>query len=189
MKARLALLASGTGTNVRNIIDYFEASPIVEVDCVITNRSDAGALNFALEKDIDCFVFSRGEFEEGIVQELLEHRDVTHVILAGFLLKIPQNMVSRFDGKIINIHPALLPKYGGKGMYGMNVHRAVFENKESVSGITIHLVNEEYDKGRVLAQFEVDVEGCDPEEISSRVRTLEQKYFPGVIEDYINANQ
>lgn len=188
MKAKLALLASGTGTNVRNIIAHFEDNDQIIVDCVIANRSDAGALNFALEKDVDCFVFYRDEFDDGTVLKELKSRGVTHVILAGFLLKIPENIISAFPDRILNLHPALLPNYGGKGMYGMNVHNAVYENKEKVSGITIHLVNEEYDKGKTIAQFEVDIQGCDPEEISTRVRELEQKYFPGVIEDYINAN-
>ncbi len=187
MKARLALFASGTGTNVRNIIAYFEGNAAVEVDCVVSNREDAGALNFALEKDIDCFAYSKSEFTDGTVQKLLEERGVTHIILAGFLLMIPKEMVAAFENRMLNIHPSLLPKYGGKGMFGMNVHNAVYENKESVSGITIHLVNEEYDKGRVLAQFEVDITGCDPEGISLKVRELEQKYFPGVLADYITA--
>lgn len=188
MKAKLALLASGTGTNVRNIIAHFEGNDDIVVDCVIANKSTAGALNFALEKDIDCFVFYKDEFEDGTVLQLLKKRDVTHVILAGFLLKIPDEIIEAYPERILNIHPALLPNYGGKGMYGMNVHNAVYENKDSVSGISIHVVNEEYDKGKIIAQFEVNIEGCDPEEISSRVRELEQKYFPGVIEDYINAN-
>lgn len=188
MKASLALFASGTGTNVRNIIAHFENDEDVVVDCVVSNKKDAGALNFGLEKDIDCFVFSKQEMEDGSTQELLESRGVTHVILAGFLLKVPENMVTSFSDKIINVHPALLPNYGGKGMYGMNVHNAVFENKESISGISIHLVNEEYDKGRILAQFEVDIKDCSAEEISSRVRELEQLHFPKVIADFIKNN-
>lgn len=188
MKTKLALLASGTGTNVRNIIAHFKDKRDVEVDCVIANKLEAGALNFALEEDIDAFVFSKTEFNDGSVLDLLKERGVTHVILAGFLLMIPKDIVHFYENKILNIHPALLPKYGGKGMYGMNVHNAVYEKKEEVSGITIHLVNEEYDKGKVLAQFEVDVKGCDPEEISLRVRELEQKYFPQVIEDFLIAN-
>lgn len=188
MKAKLALLASGTGTNVRNIIAHFKGNADISVDCVIANKSNAGALNFALENDIDCFVFSKAEFEHGDVLTLLEERGVTHVILAGFLLKIPKHIVEAYPEKMINIHPALLPNYGGKGMYGMHVHNAVHENSDTESGITIHLVNEEYDKGAIIAQFEVNVEGCSPEEISLRVRALEQKYFPVVIEDFINTN-
>lgn len=188
MIAKLALLASGTGTNVKNIIAYFEGSSDILVDCVISNKPDAGALEFGLEKGIDSFVFTKQEFMNGTVQTLLEDRGVTHIILAGFLLKIPEEMVAEFDQKIINIHPALLPKYGGLGMYGMNVHRAVFENKEVISGITIHLVNEEYDKGSIIAQFEVNIEGESPEGISSKVRALEQLNYPRVIEDFIRSN-
>ncbi|MCB9189565.1 MAG: phosphoribosylglycinamide formyltransferase [Flavobacteriales bacterium] len=188
MVAKLALLASGTGTNVKNIIAHFEGNEDISVDCVISNKMNAGALDFGLEKDIDCFVFTKGEFMDGSVQELLEERGITHIVLAGFLLKIPEDLVSKFQDRIINIHPALLPNYGGKGMYGMNVHNAVYSNKDKVSGITIHLVNEEYDKGRTLAQFEVNVEGENPEGISAKVRQLEQLYFPGVIEDYIRSN-
>lgn len=186
---KLALLASGTGTNVRNIIAHFEGSTDVKVDCVIANRADAGALDFGLEKDIDTFVFDKAGFEGGEVQELLQDRQVDYVILAGFLLKIPEDLVKAFDERMINIHPSLLPNYGGKGMYGMHVHCAVFENKEEESGITIHLVNEEYDKGQKLAQFKTDIKGCSPEEISLKVRAMEQKYFPQVIEDYIKSKQ
>lgn len=186
--AKLALLASGTGTNVQNIIAHFEDNDSIHVDCVISNKKDAGALDFGLEKDIDTFVFSKNEFENGDVLEVLHDRGVTHVILAGFLLMIPLNLVKAFENRMLNIHPSLLPKYGGKGMYGMNVHEAVAANNESRSGITIHLVNEEYDKGRIIAQFDVNVENCTPLEISSKVRSLEQKYFPGVIEDFINSN-
>lgn len=185
MKSQLALLASGTGTNVRNIIAHFEEDENVIVDCVIVNKPGAGALNFALEKDIDCFTFNKSEFEEGSVLELLKDRGVTHIILAGFLLKIPESYTKEYKDRILNIHPALLPKYGGKGMYGMNVHNAVFDAKEKESGITIHLVNEEYDKGRIVAQYKVNVEGCSSEEISEKVRELEQLYFPSVIEKYL----
>lgn len=184
---KLALLASGTGSNVRNIINYFKDNDEVVVDCVIANRKEAGALNHARNANIEEFVFYKADFNDGVVVDFLQSRSVTHVVLAGFLLKIPSNMIKVYPKEIINVHPSLLPKFGGAGMYGMNVHRAVVAAGESVSGITVHLVNEVYDDGEILAQFDVALDMYDnPEKVAEKVQAIEQVHFPQVIEKYLN---
>lgn len=184
---KLALLASGTGSNVKNIINYFDNSLTVSVDCVITNKAGVGALNHAKDHQIDAFTFSKMQFENGEVLSFLQNRGVTHIILAGFLLKIPSSMIEAFPKEIINIHPSLLPKYGGAGMYGMHVHRAVVAAGEKKSGITIHLVNEIYDDGEILDQFEVELDMYDnPEKVAEKVQVLEQLHFPKSIENYLS---
>lgn len=184
---KLALLASGTGSNVRNIISYFKDSKEVLVDCVITNRKEAGALEHAKASNVDSFVFYKNDFNSNTVIDLLKQRGVTHIVLAGFLLKIPDAIINVYPKEIINVHPSLLPKFGGAGMYGMNVHKAVVAAGETVSGITVHLVNEVYDDGEVLSQFEVKIDKDDnPEDVASKVQALEQLHFPKVIEEYLN---
>lgn len=183
---KLALFASGTGSNVLNIIQYFKNHPSVQVDCVVSNTAAAGALNHAQENNIESFAFTKNDFEENTVLDVLISRGVTHIILAGFLLKIPSPFIQTFPEKIINIHPSLLPKYGGKGMYGMNVHNAVIANQERESGITIHLVNEIYDDGKILAQFKVNLDSNDtPNDVAVKVQKLEQIHFPNIIEKFI----
>ena len=173
---KLALFASGTGSNVKNIISYFKNTSEIFIDCVISNKMDAGALNHARKADISSFVYSKTDLESGVVTEKLIERGVTHIVLAGFLLKIPSNLINRYPKQIINVHPSLLPKYGGAGMYGMNVHRAVVAAGEVKSGISIHLVNEIYDDGEILAQFEVEIDMYDsPEKVAAKV-----------IENYLN---
>lgn len=184
---KLALLASGTGSNVRNIIDYFKGSNDIVVDCVIANRKEAGALDHARNANIEEFVFYKADFNDGVVLDLLKSRGVTHVVLAGFLLKIPDAIISAYPKEIINVHPSLLPKFGGAGMYGMNVHKAVVAAGETKSGITIHLVNEVYDDGEILEQFDVELAMYDnPEKVAEKVQALEQKHFPQIIEKYLN---
>ncbi len=182
---KIALFASGSGTNVQNIVEYFSENKEIVVDSVWTNNPDAYVLERAKKYNIDSFVFNRNEFRNTtqVVDELIS-RGVDLVVLAGFLWLIPESLIHNF--RIINIHPALLPKYGGKGMYGMNVHRAVLENKESESGITIHEVNEKYDEGKILFQSRVNVTPDDtPETVARKVHELEYKYFPGVIENVL----
>lgn len=184
---KLALLASGTGSNVRNIINYFKDNIDVVVDCVIANRKEAGALDHAINAGLDHFVFYKADFNDGEVLNLLQKRGVTHIVLAGFLLKIPDNIIQAYPQHIINVHPSLLPKYGGAGMYGLNVHKAVVAAGEPKSGITIHLVNEVYDDGEILAQFDVALDMYDnPEKVAEKVQALEQAHFPQTIEKYLN---
>ena len=178
---RIAILASGSGTNAENIFKYFADSKDVVVDSLWSNKADAYALVRARSFGVDTFVFDREKFyQTDVVPDTLRERKVDLVVLAGFLWLIPENLVSSFP--IINIHPALLPKYGGKGMYGMNVHRAVVENKERESGISIHYVNENYDEGKLVFQAKCQVLPEDTaEQVAAKVHELEYRHFPQVI--------
>ncbi len=178
---RIAILASGSGTNAENIFKYFTDSKDVVVDSLWSNKADAYALVRARNFGVDTFVFDREKFyQTDTVADTLRERKVDLIVLAGFLWLIPESLVSSFP--IINIHPALLPKYGGKGMYGMNVHRAVVENGDKESGISIHYVNENYDEGKLIFQAKCPVSSEDtPEQVAAKVHELEYRYFPQVI--------
>ncbi len=184
---RIALFASGSGTNVQNIIEYFSENEGVVVDSVWTNNPEAYVLERAKKFGIDTFMFTKDEFRNtNKVVGLLKNRRVDLIVLAGFLWLIPANLIQNFQ--IINIHPALLPKYGGKGMYGMKVHQAVVDNKETESGISIHFVNEKYDEGKIIFQATCPVLPTDsPDEVAEKVHRLEYKYFPEVIEKVLHA--
>ena len=179
---RIAIFASGSGTNAQNIIEYFSENERVIVDSLWTNNPNAYALERAKNLGAETFVFTKDEFvNTSKVVEELKKRNVNLIVLAGFLWLIPVNLIQNF--KIINIHPALLPKYGGKGMYGMKVHQAVVENKDTESGISIHYVNEKYDDGEIIFQAKCPVILSDkPEDVAIKVHELEYKYFPEVIE-------
>lgn len=183
----LAILASGAGSNALNIIRYFEASKDVKIVMVASNRPDAGVLQIAAEYHIPSFLLTKENFilSNAFIQQL-QHTEVDFIILAGFLWKVPPALVSSYDHKIINIHPALLPDYGGKGMYGQFVHEAVFQNKEKTSGITIHFVNDKYDEGAIIFQSKCILDATDtPKSIERKVRDLEIKFFPRVIEEVV----
>lgn len=184
-RKRIALFASGSGTNVQNIIEYFSENELVIVDSVWSNNADAFVLKRAENFKIETFVFGKKEFLNGdfVVEKLLE-RNVDLIVLAGFLWLIPSKLIQNF--KILNIHPALLPKYGGKGMYGMKVHKSVVENKEIESGISIHWVNEKYDEGKIIFQAKCSVLPTDsPEDVAKKIHKLEYQYFPKTIEDVL----
>lgn len=180
-----AIFASGEGTNAENIIKHFTNDPRIRIKLVITNRDDAGVIARAEKYKKNVQIIGKealNNYSEKII-EFLKTEKIDLIILAGFLLKIPEAFVKAFPNKIVNIHPALLPKYGGKGMYGMKVHKAVIENKETESGISIHFVNEEYDKGELILQEKCEVEPNDsPETLAKKVRELEHEYFPKAIE-------
>ncbi|MBS9523647.1 phosphoribosylglycinamide formyltransferase [Litoribacter ruber] len=183
---KIAILASGSGTNAEKIIQYFQDSEKAKVAVVASNKKDAFVLERAKKYDIPTFHFDKSDLEEGLVGDQLAKMHVDLIVLAGFLLKIPDQLVQDFPDKIINIHPALLPKYGGKGMYGMRVHQAVKEAGDAETGITIHYVNEKYDEGRVIFQESVELsQNDDPESIAEKVHALEHKYFPKVIESLL----
>ncbi len=179
---RIVIFASGSGTNAENIIRHFENSTTARVSWVLCNKDGAGVLERARRLGIPTRVFSKAElFSEEFIQFVRSEGDF--VVLAGFLLKIPDELTRAFDKSMVNIHPALLPKYGGKGMYGMHVHRAVVENRERESGITIHYVNENYDEGAIIFQAKVNVSDTDePEDVARKIHLLEQEHFPAVIE-------
>lgn len=185
---RIIILASGSGTNAENIIKYFKNSETIEVVKVLSNNKDAKVLERAKKLNISCDYFTKSEFENS--DEFIKSLKVAdYIILAGFLWKIPSKIIKVFPDKIINIHPALLPKYGGKGMYGMRVHNEVVKNKEKETGITIHFVNENYDEGAIIFQQSVKVlAGDSPEEIAQKVHQLEYTFFPEIIEKTILKN-
>ncbi len=179
---RIIIFASGSGTNAENIIEYFKNSTLAKVTYVLSNNENAGVLERAKRLKVPYKVFAKNEMgTDSFLNFLREHADF--IVLAGFLLKIPDQMVGLFPNSIVNIHPALLPKYGGKGMYGMHVHRAVVANKETETGITIHYVNERYDEGTIIFQKKVALKSNDtPEDVAAKIHVLEQENFPKVIE-------
>ncbi|WP_425389696.1 phosphoribosylglycinamide formyltransferase [Ekhidna sp.] len=180
----LAIFASGSGTNAENIAKYFEDHEHIQVKEILSNKRDAFVHQRANDLDIPSCTFSREQFQDSSFIKRLE--DIDYIILAGFLWLIPKFLIQSYKNRIINIHPALLPKHGGKGMYGGRVHKAVLEAREKKSGITIHLVNEEYDKGETLFQAECEVAKDDtPESLAEKIHKMEYEHFPRVIEEYI----
>ncbi len=183
---RIVIFASGSGSNAENIINFFNQTKTARVTKVFCNNKNAKVLDRCNKLNIKSLCFNRNEFLSTniILNKVKEEAD--YIILAGFLWKVPQSFIESFPNKIINIHPALLPKYGGKGMYGMNVHNAVKENKETETGITIHYVNANYDEGAILFQAKTTLLSVDsPETIAEKIHFLEQKHFPKVIEEVI----
>ena len=186
----IAIFASGTGSNARKIVEYFSNHDDICVNLIVSNKREAKVLELANEYDGICsFVLEKDYFyrSEDLLN-VLEAEDVDYIILAGFLWLVPPYLIQKFPNRILNIHPALLPKFGGKGMYGMNVHRAVKAAMEKESGPTIHLVNEDYDKGAILFQKTAPLNPNDtPEDIAAKVLKLEHQHYSSVIEDYIKA--
>jgi phosphoribosylglycinamide formyltransferase-1 len=183
----IVLFASGNGSNAEKIIKFFKNSEYGKVVGVFSNKPDAKVLDRAKNHDIPSVVFNKAELNEGFVLEQLRQFQPDLIVLAGFLLKFPESILKEYP-KVINIHPALLPKYGGKGMYGMNVHQAVLDNKEKETGITIHYVNEHYDEGEFIFQKSVNIEDCKTaEEIANKIHELEHQYFPKVISQVLNS--
>ncbi len=189
----LAILASGNGSNAQNIITHFFGSSNAAVKVVISNKADAYVLERAKSAGVPAIVLPKEELtseSSSVLMDTLHQYKTDYIILAGYLLKIPAALIERYKGKIINIHPALLPKFGGKGMYGMHVHQAVINAKEKESGITIHLVDAIYDNGRILFQATCPVLPDDtPEQLAARIQTLEQAHFPTIIEKYITGKR
>jgi len=180
----IAIFASGSGTNAENIIRYFASSKSVKIVVVLSNNRHVGVHGRVNKLGVPSFVFSREEFVEGtpVLQKLADYQ-VDFIVLAGFMNKISDPLLQAFPNKIINIHPALLPKYGGKGMYGMHVHEAIVAAGDKESGITIHYINENYDEGATIFQATCPVLPSDtPEEVATKVHALEYKHYPQVIE-------
>lgn len=187
----IAIFASGSGSNAENIIRHFNGGHTASVKLVVCNKENAQVLERAGKLNVPSVVMQKEELTCGNPQKLLSLLDKYHIniiVLAGYLLKIPQELTMEYKDRIINIHPALLPKFGGKGMYGMNVHRAVIEAGEKESGITIHLVDAVYDNGKILFQASCPVIPTDtPESLADKIHALEKEHFPAVIENYIKA--
>jgi phosphoribosylglycinamide formyltransferase-1 len=184
----IAIFASGEGTNAQRIIDHFRNSSNIHTALIVSNKPGAKVLERAKKENIPSLVLNRADFYESdrTIREL-RSRNIDLVVLAGFLWMIPGNLVAAFPDRIINIHPALLPKFGGKGMYGMNVHKAVLQAEEKESGISIHFVNEKYDEGKIISQHSCKVEKDDtPETLAEKIRRLEHEHFPKVIEKLLS---
>jgi phosphoribosylglycinamide formyltransferase-1 len=188
---RVAVLASGSGTNAEEIFKHFRNHPSIQVVLLLSNNPQAYALERAKKYAIPSKVFTRSEFRESEeVLIWLQKRSVTHIVLAGFMWLVPDYLVKSYPHRIINIHPALLPKFGGKGMYGMHVHEAVRAAGEKETGITIHEVNEHYDEGKILFQAKCGVSSSDTaDEIANKVHQLEYQHYPGVIEEWISKSR
>jgi len=186
-KWRLAVFASGSGSNAENLIEYFNKTFDKRIVLVLSNNPEAYVLERAARLGVPLVVFTRQELREGKVLQVLRENDIDFVVLAGFLWLVPQNIIDAYRNRIVNIHPALLPRYGGKGMYGHHVHEAVLANGDKESGITIHYVNEKYDSGDIIFQARCPVlPGDTPESLQERVHALEYEHFPRVVEELIN---
>jgi phosphoribosylglycinamide formyltransferase-1 len=188
---RIAIFASGSGSNAENIVNYFngkESKENISIPLIISNKNDAYVHERAKMLNIKSVTFTKSEFDTtNKVLNCLKENDIDFIVLAGFLLKVPENLIQAYPNRIINIHPALLPKFGGKGMYGDNVHKAVVEAREKESGITIHYVNENYDDGAIIFQAKCLVLPEDTyEDVAKKVHTLEYMHFPAVIKNILN---
>lgn len=186
-KKRLAIFASGSGSNAINLIKHFDEHPMIETAFVLTNNAKAGIIDKAERAGVKVIVLTNTDVSSStVLDSICKEENVSWIVLAGYLRLVPSNFIDRFENKIINLHPALLPKFGGKGMFGQNVHRAVVESGEKESGITIHFVNKEFDKGQIIAQFCCNVSQEDTaEDIDKKIRVLEQSYLPVVVENTI----
>ena len=183
----IVIFASGEGTNAENIIRFFHWNGHARVSAVFTANPNAGVLKRAEKYQVPTVFFPKQQAEN--LLQMLQKFDPDLIVLAGFLQKVPEAVINRYEGKIINIHPALLPKFGGKGMYGMNVHRAVVEASETETGITIHYVDAHYDEGDIIFQKSVPLTGDETcEQVSEKVRELEHEYFPKVIESLLKSD-
>lgn len=185
---RIAIFASGAGSNARKIIEHFSHHPKISVELIVCNKPQAGVLNIADEHGIPTLILDKEQFFRGnaYVDEF-KADDIDFIVLAGFLWKVPNALIHAYPEKIVNIHPALLPKYGGKGMYGNFVHEAVIANKETESGISIHIVDEVYDHGKIIFQAKCEVKNDDtPDSLAARIHELEHKHYAKVIEEFVS---
>jgi phosphoribosylglycinamide formyltransferase-1 len=186
----IAIFASGSGSNALKIMEYFKRHKKIQVSLICTDNPHAGIIEKSAKYEKPVKIFSKEEYCDGnFLAEYLKSQNIDFVVLAGYLKLIPKELIAAYPQKIVNIHPALLPKYGGKGMYGMNIHKAVIANKEEVSGITIHLVDEIYDNGRVLFQEALLIfQNWTAETLQQEILRMEHYYFAAVIDDYILEN-
>ena len=187
-KVSILIFASGNGSNAENIITYFRKRAIDLNWMIITNNANAGVIQRSIKMGVPFLVFNKKDFHQNIFLKKIGLINPKLIILAGFLLKIPENLIKKFNNKIINNHPSLLPKYGGKGMYGIHVHKEVIKNKEEQSGISIHYVNNQYDDGKIIFQKSTKIiYPSTAEKLAKKIHELEMKYFPEIIEKLINS--
>ena len=186
--SNIVIFASGGVSNAKNIVSYFKNNDRIVVAGICTNNPSSGVVALALQNNIKRLIFTKTDLEEGVVvDKFLTEVNADLIVLAGFLLKFPERILGDFNQKVINLHPALLPKFGGKGMSGMRVHEAVIEEQEALSGITVHYVNEKYDDGAIIAQFTCDIQANDsPEHLQNKIKALEGLHFPSTIEALIS---
>lgn len=183
----IAIFASGNGTNAENIIKYFSTNSKINISLIVTNVKNAGVIERAEKLGVSVLYMSKEEINSSKIIDILKYHKISFIALAGYLLKIPQILLKAYPGKIINLHPALLPKYGGKGMYGIRVHESVINSKETESGITIHIIDENFDQGEIVFQAKCKVCSNDtPESLACKIHTLEYKYYPQIIEKIIH---
>ena len=183
---KIVVFASGSGTNAENIIKYFEKSLSANVVTVFTNNPNATVIEKVKNYGIPIEIFSKTDLNEGDVLQKINVIKPDWIVLAGFLLKFPQNIITEYPNRIINIHPALLPKHGGKGMYGMHIHQAVIDNRETETGITIHYVNENYDEGAIIFQQKINIDNLKTaQQVAAKIHQLEQECFPKIIESLL----
>ncbi len=187
MRNKVAVFASGNGTNAEKLFEHFKKHPVIEISLLMCNNPEAGVIKKAKDKGIPSVLFTKNDlYDSNRVLKTLKENEIDWIALAGFLWLLPSNIVTKYPNKIVNLHPALLPKYGGKGMYGINVHQAVLDGKEEESGITIHLVNEEYDKGKIIFQATCLIDkGDTPDSLAAKIHKLEYEHFPPTLEGII----
>ena len=183
---KIAIFISGAGSNAQRMMSYFAGHQKIKVACVISSKENVQIAVTCIKQKVRYYEFGWNEQDKEHILHVLEANDIDWIVLAGFLKKIPETMIKVYSNKIINLHPSLLPKYGGKGMYGMHVHRAVIEGKEKESGITIHYVNEEYDKGKIIQQHKTPIQvSDDADSLFEKIRQLEIKHFSKTVESEI----
>ena len=182
----LVLFASGGGSSVENITRIFQDEKHINISAIYCNNPNAGLFKRSFLDQFNIRLFDIDEFINGAILNELTDLAPDLIVLAGFLKKVPREIISNFTNKIVNIHPSLLPKYGGKGMYGINVHKAVLENNEKSSGFTIHYVTEEYDEGKIIFQKSFEIDTKNPEELSKKILVQEHKYYPKIIKQILN---
>lgn len=186
---KIVIFASGQGSNAQNIVLHFNKKGFANVVAIYTNNPDAKVLDIAKNNNVESLVFNKTELNEGFVLDKLNSINPDLIVLAGFLWKFPESIIDVYPNKVINIHPALLPNYGGKGMYGMNVHSAVLENQEPETGITIHYVTKNYDEGKYIFQKSISIIDCKTcEAIATKIHELEMDNFPIIIENLLTSN-
>ena len=186
---KIAILASGNGSNAQRIIEYFRGHSSISIAIILVNNPEAFVITRARNLSVPYLLFNRQEMNQGLVLGALLNFNIDFIVLAGFLWLLPGPILQAFPDKILNIHPALLPKYGGKGMYGMHVHEAVIAAKDKESGISIHLVNEKYDEGKILFQAKCPVRQEDtPETLARKVHQLEYEHYPVIIEKFLTSH-
>ena len=185
---KIAIFASGSGTNAENIIKFFKENKKIEISLIFSNNKNAHVIQRAVNHNIKYHIFSRPDFyDSDKILNILKENKTDFIVLAGFMWLIPEYLIDAYPNKIINIHPALLPKYGGRGMFGMKVHEAVVENRDTESGISIHYVNKEYDKGNIIFQTKCNVLPDDTaDDVAKKVHELEYAHFPVVIKNLLN---